>query len=150
MDPVSLSKIGTDLLASLGSKGKNGNPLACLRNAGSHFAVTYCSGFSRNSRDPSEAIEQRPQHKRASAQASAEACRAKQSTSGFSRNSRVSSEAIDRRLQYKRDSAQALAEAYREAIEQRLQQKKSSFIRSNRAAGSKTRRYQWHRPSVGY
>ena len=34
-------KMGTDLLASLGSKGKNGNSLACLRNAGSHSAVTY-------------------------------------------------------------------------------------------------------------
>ena len=32
----------TDLLASLGSKGKNGNSLACLRNAGSHSAMTYC------------------------------------------------------------------------------------------------------------
>jgi len=31
------------LLASLGSKGKNGNSLACLRNAGSHSAVTYCN-----------------------------------------------------------------------------------------------------------
>ena len=40
--PVSLSKIGTRLLASLGSKGKNRNSLACLRNAGSHSAVTYC------------------------------------------------------------------------------------------------------------
>ena len=27
----------------LGSKEKNGNSLACLRNAGSHSAVTYCS-----------------------------------------------------------------------------------------------------------
>ena len=35
--------MGTHLLASLGSKGKNGNSLACLRNAGSHSAVTYCS-----------------------------------------------------------------------------------------------------------
>jgi len=33
------------LLASLGSKGKNRNSLACLRNAGFHFAVTYCSDF---------------------------------------------------------------------------------------------------------
>jgi hypothetical protein len=30
------------LLASLGSKGKNRNSFACLRNAGFHFAVTYC------------------------------------------------------------------------------------------------------------
>ena len=43
MDPVPLSKIGTHLLASLGSKGKNRNPLACLRNAGSYFGVSYCS-----------------------------------------------------------------------------------------------------------
>jgi hypothetical protein len=31
------------LLASLGSKGKNSNSLACLRNACSHSAETYCS-----------------------------------------------------------------------------------------------------------
>jgi hypothetical protein len=31
------------LLASQGSKGKNRNSLACLRNAGSYFAVTYCT-----------------------------------------------------------------------------------------------------------
>ena len=36
-----MSKMGTHLLASLGSKGKHGNSLACLRNAGSHSAVTY-------------------------------------------------------------------------------------------------------------
>ena len=42
LDPVPLSKIGTRLLASLGSKGKNRNPVACLRNAGSYSAVTYC------------------------------------------------------------------------------------------------------------
>ena len=41
LDPVPLSKIGTRLLASLGSKGKNRNSLACLRNAGS--AESYCS-----------------------------------------------------------------------------------------------------------
>jgi len=35
--------MGTHLLASLGIKGKNGNSLACLRNAGSHSAVTYCT-----------------------------------------------------------------------------------------------------------
>ena len=43
LDPVPLSKIGTHLLASLGIKGKNRNSLACLRNAGSHFAESYCS-----------------------------------------------------------------------------------------------------------
>ena len=42
LDPVPLLKIGTRLLASLGSKGKNRNSLACLRNAGFHSAVTYC------------------------------------------------------------------------------------------------------------
>jgi hypothetical protein len=42
-DPVPLSKIGTRLLASLGNKGKNRNPLACLRNAGSYSGMTYCS-----------------------------------------------------------------------------------------------------------
>ena len=42
LDPVPLLKIGTRLLASLGSKGKNRNSLACLRNAGSYFVVTYC------------------------------------------------------------------------------------------------------------
>jgi hypothetical protein len=31
------------LLASLGSKGKNRNSLACLRNACSHSGVTYCT-----------------------------------------------------------------------------------------------------------
>ena len=35
--------MGTHLLGSLGSKGKNGNSLACLRNAGSHSAESYCS-----------------------------------------------------------------------------------------------------------
>jgi len=39
LDPVSLSKIETHLLASLGNKGKNRNSLACLRNAGFHFAA---------------------------------------------------------------------------------------------------------------
>ena len=45
--------MGTHLLASLGSKGKNGNSLACLRNAGSHSALTYCilvTAFSSRSR----------------------------------------------------------------------------------------------------
>jgi hypothetical protein len=42
------------------------------------------------------------QHKRAWAQVSAEACRAKQSISGFSRNIRDPSEAIDQRPQHKR------------------------------------------------
>ena len=37
-----MSKIGTRLLASLNIKGKNKNSLACLRNAGSYFAITYC------------------------------------------------------------------------------------------------------------
>ena len=39
LDPVPLSKIETHLLAFLGSKGKNRNSLACLRNAGFHSAV---------------------------------------------------------------------------------------------------------------
>ena len=43
LDPVLLSKIGTRLLASLGSKGKIRNPLACLRNAGSYSAESYCT-----------------------------------------------------------------------------------------------------------
>ena len=43
LDPVPLSKIGTRLLASLGSKGKNRNSLACLRNAASHSAESYCA-----------------------------------------------------------------------------------------------------------
>ena len=30
------------MLASLGTKGKNRNSLACLRNAGSHSAESYC------------------------------------------------------------------------------------------------------------
>jgi hypothetical protein len=42
LDPVPLSKIGTRLLASLGIKGKNRNPLACLRNAGSYSGVRCC------------------------------------------------------------------------------------------------------------
>jgi len=42
LDPVPQSKIGTRLLASLGSKGENRNSLACLRNAGSYFAESYC------------------------------------------------------------------------------------------------------------
>ena len=46
LDPVSLSKIETHLLASLGSTGKNRNSLACLRNAGFHSAVTYCKQTS--------------------------------------------------------------------------------------------------------
>ena len=40
---VPLSKIGALLLASLGGKGKNRNSLACLRNAGSYSALTYCN-----------------------------------------------------------------------------------------------------------
>ena len=42
LDPVPLSKIGTRLLACLGSKGKNRSPLACLRNAGSYSARSCC------------------------------------------------------------------------------------------------------------
>ena len=41
LDPVPLLKIGTRLLASLGSKGKNRNSLACPRNAGSYSAEFY-------------------------------------------------------------------------------------------------------------
>ena len=41
-EPVPLSKVGTRLLASLGSNGKKRNSLACLRNAGSYSAMTYC------------------------------------------------------------------------------------------------------------
>jgi len=45
LDPVPLSNIGTRLLASLDSKGKNRNSLteAWLRNAGSYFTMTYCT-----------------------------------------------------------------------------------------------------------
>ena len=46
LDPVPLSEIGTRLLASLGSKVKNRNPLVCLRNAGSYFVVKYFSALS--------------------------------------------------------------------------------------------------------
>ena len=42
LDPVPLSKIGTHLLASLGSKEENRDSLACLRNAGSYSAESYC------------------------------------------------------------------------------------------------------------
>jgi hypothetical protein len=38
-----LSKIGTHLLPSFDIIEKNRNPLACLRNAGSHSAMTYCT-----------------------------------------------------------------------------------------------------------
>ena len=38
-----LRRRNTHLLASLGSKGTNRNSLACLRNAGFDFAITYCS-----------------------------------------------------------------------------------------------------------
>ena len=78
----------------------------------------------------------------ASAQALAEACRARRSNNGFSRNSRVSSKSIEKRLQHKRASAQTSAEACRakqsnsgfsrnsrvssEAIEKRLQHKHAS------------------------
>jgi len=43
LGPVPLSKMGIHLLASLDSKGKNRNSLACLRNAGSHSAESYCT-----------------------------------------------------------------------------------------------------------
>ena len=46
-EQVSLSKIETHLLASLGSKGKTRNSLACLRNAGFHFAESYCTRAKR-------------------------------------------------------------------------------------------------------
>jgi hypothetical protein len=42
VDPVPLSEVGTHLCASLGSKGKNRNSLACLSNAGSYSAESYC------------------------------------------------------------------------------------------------------------
>ena len=42
LDPVPLSKIGTHLLASLGIKGKNRNPLACL-----WYAVVVNNCFSQ-------------------------------------------------------------------------------------------------------
>ena len=40
--PEFLSKIGTHLLASSDSIEENSNSLVCLRNAGSHFAISYC------------------------------------------------------------------------------------------------------------
>ena len=40
LDPVSLSKIETRLLASPGNKGKERNSLACLRNSSSYSVVT--------------------------------------------------------------------------------------------------------------
>ena len=45
LDPVPLSKVGTHLLASQGSIGKDMNSLtflSFLRNASSYFATTYC------------------------------------------------------------------------------------------------------------
>jgi len=36
-------EIRNSLACLPGSKGKNRNPLACLRNAGSYFAITYCT-----------------------------------------------------------------------------------------------------------
>ena len=47
---VPLSKIETLLLASLGGKGKNRYPLACLRNAGFHSADSYCMLFAMRNR----------------------------------------------------------------------------------------------------
>ena len=40
-----LSKIGTHLPASSDIMEKNRNSLACLRNAGSSFAESYCRGL---------------------------------------------------------------------------------------------------------
>ena len=40
--PLCLSKIGTHLLASSHFMGKYRNSLACLRNGGSYFSITYC------------------------------------------------------------------------------------------------------------
>ena len=42
LGPSSSVKKKNRLLVSLGRKGKNRNSLACLRNAGSYSAVTYC------------------------------------------------------------------------------------------------------------
>ena len=50
LDPVSLSKIETLLLASLSGTGKNKNSLACLRNAGFHSADSYCMLFALRNR----------------------------------------------------------------------------------------------------
>ena len=41
-----LSKIGTRLLASSDLMEKNRNPLACLGNAGSYFAESYCTEWN--------------------------------------------------------------------------------------------------------
>jgi hypothetical protein len=43
LDLVPLSKIGTHLLPSSDIMKKNRNSFACLRNADSYFAVTYCT-----------------------------------------------------------------------------------------------------------
>ena len=43
LDSVPLSKMGTHFLASLGSKGRNGNSLARLRNVSSHSTESYCT-----------------------------------------------------------------------------------------------------------
>jgi len=55
---VPLSKIGTRLLASLGSKEKNRNSLACLRNAGS-----YSADFVVSSHGPRISIGRRLPHR---------------------------------------------------------------------------------------
>ena len=49
MDLVPLSKIGTHLLASSDIMVNNRNSLACLRNACSYFAVTYCTDRQKRS-----------------------------------------------------------------------------------------------------
>ena len=51
LDPVPLSKIETHLLASLGSKGKMRNSLACLRNSEFHSAESYCSALITDQAD---------------------------------------------------------------------------------------------------
>jgi len=57
-DLVSVSVENRNLLASLGSQGKNRNPLACLRNAGSYDKVSYCIKVlvaRRSRQEPSKA-----------------------------------------------------------------------------------------------
>ena len=89
------------------------------------------SGFSRNIQDPSEAIDQRPQHKR------------KQKLVKRSTRSAASAETVELHpKQLTSASAQACFSTSvsrslsSEAIDKRLQQKQSSFIRSNRASAS--------------
>ena len=57
-DLVSVSAENRNLLDSLGSQGKNRNPLACLRNAGSYDKVSYCIKVlvaRRSRQEPSKA-----------------------------------------------------------------------------------------------